>query len=1062
MHRRLRNRRVGLWSGSSVLVLAMAASSAAAAQDIDLRSLDPGAQETTGPLPENAQVWLGSAWLTSVYPEGESFAFSGTIESDIWSYESGYGRFIKAGAGDMVIDNSTMDRGEGYIFAGSMTQSSGETAWSNLAVGSGAGADGTLYVTGGEFDVNVGLRVGDFGGTGLVQQTGGTVRLSPTCDDDDRCPYLNIGNQGGTGTYTITGGELLMTGGSHTVGRNAGNNAKSTGVLNIGGTALVELTGTGSTSFMVIGDRDAGAQPDSDGTVNQTGGILRIDGQSQLYLGGFGAGVYNLDGGALEIGGNSLNGLYTGSDGSYAFNLGGGTVKVIGSDLDTLVDAELQAGTTSTIDTNGFDALWRGALTGAGALRKTGDGELRLGNAGNAYTGGTVLEDGVLSALTAGAFVDDTAYTINGGLLDVASNGELAMSLLYGTGGAIDMGGGSSTILTVGAGSYAGSLQGGGGLAKTGSGTLILTGNSENFTGETWLSEGELALGHELALGTGNLLMADGTTLTFINGVEAIGNSILLDGEITFDSTFGEHTELTGGFGGEGELEKTGMGTLLLGTNSSPQTYEVDLANVEGGTLLVGNDVTLQALNGVFVEPGGTFGGNGTVEGDVFNAGVLSPGQSVGIFDIDGNYAAGPNIGDDLGAGRFEVDLAASSPVAGTDYDRLRISGEASGQTTIYLYRPNSGGAPTTPAGGGSTIGDLEDIRLVEIGDNQGSFVLGNRVVQGGHEIELVTATSTDFDGTFFAGNGVDDPITYVGLAQGEIAAELFGYAGATQAARQVGTAMIGNYVERRGLDGLIGEAPVDRAWARVVGAGTDGGDGGLDHTLWLGQGGIDLFGTETGFRTGVMAGYGRLDGDVATNVGRADLTGDVGMVGLYANWSDGGSYAEAVAQYGFGHWEMTPGGIGRSRFDTDSYALSVEAGTSIAMSQTVSLVPWAQLAFQSIEFGRVRDPYDLDADFEDTDSLVARAGARAVLAMDGVRLHGGVAVAGELMGEGGAVVQGLRMDADADTAWIEVSAGGEVSLGQGAALFGQASYDHGLDGGSSTFRGHGGVRLRW
>ncbi len=119
----------------------------------------------------------------------------------------------------------------------------------------------------------------------------------------------------------------------------------------------------------------------SGGTVNQSGGTFRVNAGSQLFLAGYGLGAYNLTGGALEIGNDSLRGVYNNVGGGYDFNLGGGTIKVIGSQFVTSVDAELTVG-TSTIDTNSFGATWSGALTGAGALRKTGTGTLILSNAG--------------------------------------------------------------------------------------------------------------------------------------------------------------------------------------------------------------------------------------------------------------------------------------------------------------------------------------------------------------------------------------------------------------------------------------------------------------------------------------------------------------------------------------------------------------------------------------------------------------------------------------------------------------------------------------------------------
>jgi hypothetical protein len=270
-----------------------------------------------------------------------------------------------------------------------------------VAVGTGAGNTGSYTMSGGSLTLLSGtppplvggsaasLRVGDFSGTGTFTQTGGTVSVDGS---------LNIGNQGGTGYYNISGGALNLANGLFAIGRTAGSNPASTGTLNISGAALVNVSGPVGTNF-IVGDRDAGGAQGV-GTVNQSGGTFVIGANVGLYLAGYGVGnTYNLTGGTLEVGGNSLRANYGGS-GTYAFNLGGGTVKVVGSDLVTSVDAALVANTTSTIDTNGLNATWNGAITGPeGELQKIGDGTLTLNGALNFET--LTAQDGITNVETA-------------------------------------------------------------------------------------------------------------------------------------------------------------------------------------------------------------------------------------------------------------------------------------------------------------------------------------------------------------------------------------------------------------------------------------------------------------------------------------------------------------------------------------------------------------------------------------------------------------------------------------------------------------------------------------
>ncbi len=68
--------------------------------------------------------------------------------------------------------------------------------------------------------------MGDFGGTGTVNQTGGTVMVKANCPSIANCTALNISSRGGTGTYNIGGtGQLNLAGGSRSIGRNSGAKA---------------------------------------------------------------------------------------------------------------------------------------------------------------------------------------------------------------------------------------------------------------------------------------------------------------------------------------------------------------------------------------------------------------------------------------------------------------------------------------------------------------------------------------------------------------------------------------------------------------------------------------------------------------------------------------------------------------------------------------------------------------------------------------------------------------------------------------------------------------------
>ena len=204
------------------------------------------------------------------------------------------------------------------------------------------------------------LQVGDFGGTGTFNQSGGTVT-------DDGA--FNVGNQGGTGTYNLSGGKLVLAGGNIDV---IGRNTTSAGTLRAtarwrSAAACWTCSLAASLSWATTRTRAAG---NGHGQIIQTGGTLEIEAGNHLYLSAAGNGEYDLNGGKLEVGGsNSLVQNYNGLGGTGTFNLGGGTIEVTGSELVTNVNATLTAGTTSTIDVGTLGADFTGTIYRFGQSR---------------------------------------------------------------------------------------------------------------------------------------------------------------------------------------------------------------------------------------------------------------------------------------------------------------------------------------------------------------------------------------------------------------------------------------------------------------------------------------------------------------------------------------------------------------------------------------------------------------------------------------------------------------------------------------------------------------------
>lgn len=436
---------------------------------------------------------------------GFDATFTGNFTSE-GAHQIDYGGngLYKIGAGALHLNGTSRAFDTFAVYGGSADQSAGTTTSVEFMVGSGAGNTGAYTMNGGTLTISPStnttgggvtgsLRIGDFGGTGSFTQNAGTISLN---SGPGAASALHVGNQGGTGTYNLTGGTLTLNQALSTIGRAAVGYAASTGTFNLsGGTLQLQNSAT-----LINGNNISGGAA-STGTINQTGGTLRIDATSRLFLSGqatSGTGTYNLNGGTLEVGGSSsLQARYNNSTSTYAFNLGGGTIKVSGSDLSTSVNATLTAGTTSSLDTNGLNATWSGALSGDGGLTKTGSGTLNLSHSANSYTGATTLSAGTLNLtgnLTASAITVSSGATLQG------SGSAYAVTLASGGTFAPGAGAGSFTItddLTLSSGSLL-SLQLNG-LTRGSGYDYVAVGDTFYFGGTL-----QLSLGNGVSLAAGN------------------------------------------------------------------------------------------------------------------------------------------------------------------------------------------------------------------------------------------------------------------------------------------------------------------------------------------------------------------------------------------------------------------------------------------------------------------------------------------------------------------------------------------------------------------------------
>ena len=223
---------------------------------------------------------------------------------------------------------------------------------------------------------------------------------------------------------------------------------------------------------------------------------------------------------------------------------GGGTVILSGTNSFTttmISSSTLQVGSGGTTGTLGSGAVTNNGtlalnrsddftitndISGTGGVSKTGANKVTLAGV-NSFTGAISATGGTL---VLGSLAGTAAVTLDGATLNTTSAISTARPITIGSGGAtIEVA--ASTALTA-----SGVITGGGGLAKTGNGTLTLAG-ANTATGLVSVNVGILAFGGAGTLGAAaSIAVATGATLrfdrndTFGNHATAVSQAITVNG----------------------------------------------------------------------------------------------------------------------------------------------------------------------------------------------------------------------------------------------------------------------------------------------------------------------------------------------------------------------------------------------------------------------------------------------------------------------------------------------------------------------------------------------------
>jgi len=423
-------------------------------------------------------------------------------------------------------------------------------------------------------------------------------------------------------------------------------------------------------------------------------------------------------------------------------------------------------------------------------------------------------------------------------------------------------------------------------------------------------------------------------------------------------------------------LTKAGDGTLILNTAN---TYSGETRVTEGTLWLTDTGVIgvpdASGQGAVNVDSGATFGGSGVVNGDVYNSGKIAmshEGETGNTLTINGNYTG------DNGNLYFNTQLGDdSSPT-----DKLVISGDTSGNTTVYVANVNGKGAQTK-----------NGIEVIDVGgQSEGVFTQGNQVQIGLYEYRLY-----EDEGDWYLrsqstvppepDDSGDVPVTP------QYRPDIGAYLGNQWMVRNL---QMQTLYDREGSQYHNEDGSV---WMRFKAgnAGSQAADGNVDinNNYSQFQLGGDILAWDNdrqSLKVGVMASYINADTDSEGNRGadgsRFSATGNVDgyNLGVYATWfadaqNHQGVYVDSWYQYGFYNNSVSNGDVGSEGYDSTAHAISLETGYrhDIALSNqnTVSLIPQAQATWQKYDADSVIDNNGTRIDDQDSGSWTTRLGLR-------------------------------------------------------------------------------------
>ncbi|GLR85446.1 autotransporter domain-containing protein [Bradyrhizobium iriomotense] len=829
-----------------------------------------------GTVTFDGSATAGSATITT--NNGGTTIFAGTSTG-------GSARFITATGGTVDISGLT---------SGGMTAGSIEGAGSYVL-----GAN-TLTTGGNNLSTQVDGVISGIGG-GLTKVGTGTLTL--------------------TGTNTYTGATTVSAG---TLALSGTGDISSSSVVTVNATLDISAVTPSSASISTLA---------GNGTVQMGAKTLNIVNGSTEFAGSIqGTGGLDIGGGTQTLSGNNTyNGTTVIASGATLALKGGGSIAnsivFFGGGVGTasLDISQTTAGASvgglfsvtgagvvslgsKNLTITGAAPIFDGVIQDGGIGGGTG-GSLTIANGAtqilrgtNTYTGATTIDAGgalyLETNITSGSIATSSAV-INDGLFNIALNfgGASIRSLSGAASGVVDLGNKTLTI-TDASGTYAGSIQGTGGLTLA-SGTEVLSGTS-SYNGNTTINGGTLVVDGSIVSATtvnaGGTLAGNGTV-----GDVAVAGGTLAPGGAT---PFGPLTV-------NGSLSFTAASTYLIQVSSTTAS----LTNVTGTATLGGATVNAVFTSGTIQKQYKILSATGGLGGTTFNPTVVSNMPTINAtlsYDPNNVYL---NIGISF------------TPASGS-----LTTNQQNVANTLTNFFNTTGGIPAAFAG-------LTQAGLTVASGELGTSIIQSAINADGQFLNLMLDPTLSGRASGFARPGSasqfadgDDMAAYASMRPAT-AREREAYAMATKAP-------------------LLASLPASRwnVWAagyggsESVGGNATVGSQDLTSRIWGAAAGADYRVTADTLLGFALAGGG-LNYSLANAMGSGSA--DLFQAGVYGRHNFGPAYVAAALAYGWHdvttNRTVALAGIDQlqARFKADTFSARFEGGYRFA-TPWIGITPYA------------------------------------------------------------------------------------------------------------------------